>query len=202
MKYSFIIPAYNNTILLQNALITLNHLKPLNRKDYEVIVIDDGSDKSMYEDIYAIPTSYSLKYIYIERTEDSSRAKARNMGIAKAIGEYIVFIDADILVKSDFLEEIDRCYELNSELMVAGTRILLQKTVEASACHTGAVFNKDYLECMGASPEFREDIFKDLSYNAANMINPFLFCLTCNLAVPRKWIKKVSGFDENLKKGG
>lgn len=202
MKYSFIIPAYNNSALLQNTLVTLNHLTPLGRNDYEVIVIDDGSDKRMDETIKAIPKAYTLQYIYVPRTEDSSRAKARNVGIGKAIGEYVVFIDADIIVQSNFLEELDRYYAYEAELMIAGKRVLLQEPIEVSACDTAQIFDLDYLKGKGASPEFREDIFEDLSYNAASMRNPFLFCLTCNLTVPRKWVDQVGGFDEDLKKWG
>lgn len=103
IKYSFIIPTYNNEKLLRNALFALNHQTPIDRDDYEVIVVDDGSDRDTYEAINNINKKYSMKYVYLERNEMSSRAKARNAGIAKAEGEYIVFIDADIIVKPNFL---------------------------------------------------------------------------------------------------
>ena len=202
IKYSFIIPTYNNEKLLRNALFALNHLTPLDRDDYEVIVVDDGSDRDTYEAINNINKKYSMKYVYLERNEMSSRAKARNAGIAKAEGEYIVFIDADIIVKPNFLEELDRCYRLKKDMIVVGTRILLQEPVEDMAGKNGSLFDNDYFKDKGATPEFREEVFNDLSYNAATMKAPFLYCFTCNLAVPKIWLNKVNGFDEDLKKWG
>ena len=202
IKYSFIIPVYNNEELLKNTLISLNQLLPCQRNDYEVIVVDDGSETNIYEAIKYIATGYKLEYICLERNEDSCRAKARNAGIKKAVGEYVVFIDADIIVKGNFLEELDRCYFLKRDMIVAGTRILLQEPVEDKVCQENKVFEKEYLKFKGATPEFREEVFEDLSYNAAAMKHPFLFCLTCNLAIPRKWLNEVHGFDEDLKKWG
>ncbi|WP_054742670.1 glycosyltransferase [Cellulosilyticum ruminicola] len=80
LKYSFVIPAYNNGLLLKNSLRALNNLKPIGRGDYEVIVVDDGSQDKCERFINGINKEYDLKYIYLERNEESSRAKSRNMG--------------------------------------------------------------------------------------------------------------------------
>ncbi|RCX20080.1 galactosyltransferase-like protein [Anaerobacterium chartisolvens] len=202
-KYSFIIPAYQSKILLKNTLEALNHQLGFTGEGYEVIVVDDGSTDSTYDLIKNIGTSYSLKYIYLERCAVSSRSRARNHGLKKACGDIIVFIDADIIVRNNFLLELDRCYSMDSNLLIAGTRLLLPERVDYGMLLDGSVyekyrFSKENEELM----EFRHKIFDHLSYNAAAMKNPFLYTLSCNMSVPKTWLEKVGGFDEDLKRWG
>ena len=87
-KISFIIPMYNagsyigdciNSILSQN----------LAKEDFEIIVVDDGSvDKG--KDV--VLSFDNIKYFY---QENKGQAAARNVGLTKAEGEYIWFVDAD-----------------------------------------------------------------------------------------------------------
>ena len=176
IKYSFIIPTYNNAKLLKNSLEALNYLSVPEGIEYEAIVVDDGSECDTYSVISGINKKYELHYIYLERCENSSRARARNKGIEKAKGQIVVFIDADIIVNKDYIMP----HLLRSALRV---------------CH---IWHAVHQPCQ----EFRKDVFQDLSYNAGNMNNPCLFCYTCNLAMPRNKINKVHGFAEELKKWG
>ena len=78
MKYSIIIPTFNNKILLNNTLEVLNSQKT--SKKYEVIVVDYGSSDNTYEYIKETPKNYNFKYFYLNRCEKSSRARTRNHG--------------------------------------------------------------------------------------------------------------------------
>ena len=108
IKYSFIIPTYNNAKLLKNSLEALNYLSVPEGIEYEAIVVDDGSECDTYSVITGINKKYELHYIYLERCENSSRARARNKGIEKAKGQIVVFIDADIIVNKDKLVHTQR----------------------------------------------------------------------------------------------
>lgn len=55
---------------------------------------------------------YELKYIYLERCMDSCRSRAINYGIKMAEGEIIIFIDADIIVKKDYLVRVEKCFSI------------------------------------------------------------------------------------------
>src|SRR3990172_11293931 len=94
---SIIIPTYNRRSLLERALAGVF---AQTRKDYEVIVVDDGStddtlDFLRSQPIAAIPTPHSGK-----------PAIARNVGIAYAQGELVAFLDSDDLWEATALEEL------------------------------------------------------------------------------------------------
>lgn len=91
---SVIIPVYNVENYLEECLESL--LKQT-YKETEIIIIDDGStDKSM-----EIIKSYSKKFnkFNLISQENSGVAQVRNIGLSKATGEYVLFVDSD-----DFLE--------------------------------------------------------------------------------------------------
>ncbi|WP_054742671.1 glycosyltransferase family 2 protein [Cellulosilyticum ruminicola] len=123
-------------------------------------------------------------------------------GVAQAKGKYVVFIDADIIVNDNYLEELDRCYAINDNIIVAGGRLLMNAAIPEEICLENKLFKSNYLTSEHVEKEFREEVFKDLSFNGATMQNPFLFCFTCNLSVPRDEIATLGGFDEDLKKWG
>lgn len=101
MKLSIIIPVYN----LENYIATtLESLLAIRFSfDYEIIVVNDGStDKSE-----AVIRDYQQKFtpIVLYTIENQGVSNARNVGISKATGEYITFVDGDDTVEPDFFEK-------------------------------------------------------------------------------------------------
>jgi len=94
MKLSIIIPYYN---LKPYTDELLDCLEPQITDDVEVLVVDDGSK---------IPYKTKYKWVEIIRKENGGVSSARNLGIEKARGEYISFIDADDLVAVDYVKQI------------------------------------------------------------------------------------------------
>lgn len=202
-KYSFVIPTYQSKNMIINTLAAISRLKGFKKDKYEVVIVDDGSTDGTEEAVKNIKASFNIKYIYLERNADSCRSRARNVGWKCAEGEIIIFIDADILVKDDYLSELERYFSVRKDLLVAGTRIMIPETVAVTSVKDGSVFDKfrfslDNKELI----EFRHDIFNELSYNSSRMDCPFLYCLSCNLALPKSWLESIGGFDEDLKKWG
>ena len=95
MKLSIIIPYYN-TEQYTNEL--LDRLAPQITDDVEVILIDDCSSEPY-------KTEHKWLTIYRNKT-NKGPAKTRNIGLTKAAGEYIQFIDSDDLVSGDFVAKI------------------------------------------------------------------------------------------------
>lgn len=91
---SIIIPAYNAEPYINELLDKLNSQI---RDDVEVIIIDDGSIK---------PFRTAYKFAKVFRKENGGASSARNLGIDKAKGQYIAFIDADDLVSFNYIESI------------------------------------------------------------------------------------------------
>lgn len=198
-RFSFVIPTYQGKVLVKNTLEALNHQAGYGRDDYEVILVDDGSTDGTGEYIKGINKNYDLKYIYIERTGESCRAGARNRGWMAADGEYIVFIDGDILVKEDYLKELDRYYSVDTDILVIGNRVMLSEDVPYEVVCDRAAMKKQICRInKGSQMEARYYKFYRFSYNASLLNYPWLNVFSCNMAVPKKWLEYTGGFDENF----
>ena len=99
MKFSIIMPAYNSEKYIAE---TLDCLLSQNEKDIEIVVVNDGSTDSTQQ----IVESYAEKFpqIVLVNQENAGVSAARNNGIEKANGEYIIFIDSDDLISNDSLK--------------------------------------------------------------------------------------------------
>ena len=98
-KVSIIIPVYNSEKYISKCLDSV-----INQtyKNIEILVINDGSkDNSI--NILSEYEKKDSRIIVIDK-ENEGVAKTRNMGIKKATGEYIMFIDNDDFVDSDYVE--------------------------------------------------------------------------------------------------
>ena len=99
MRFSIIIPTYNNEFMLLN---TIKTLQKQTFKNFEIIVIDDCSTEK-YTDLFKI------QGIRIYQTDkNSGPGIARNIGLEKAQGEYILFLDDDDFLSNNALEELDK----------------------------------------------------------------------------------------------
>ena len=94
IRLTIVIPAYNAEPYLTELL---DCLSPQITDEVEVIVIDDGSRQQVMTD---------HKWCKVIRQKNQGCSTARNVGIDKAQGEYISFIDADDLVSKDFVKKI------------------------------------------------------------------------------------------------
>jgi glycosyltransferase involved in cell wall biosynthesis len=199
IKYSFVIPSYNYKDYLINCLESLNHQSGFGIDDYEVVVVDDGSNDGTYDSIMKMDFSFKLKYIYIERTKDSCRNAARNKGWRAAEGDYIIFLDADMIVNKDYLQNINMCYEMDKDISIMGLRFMLSEPVTPKEISDGSIFRK----VKTTKPDMcyyeeRHYFFNKLSYNACSFDNSWIYFYSCNISIPKKYLYNVGGFNENL----
>jgi glycosyltransferase involved in cell wall biosynthesis len=88
--FSIIVPTYNRETYI---LTALNSILNQEFKDFEVIIVDDGSTDQTQEVLAGIRQANScIKYFYKENEE---RSIARNYGVMKASGKYVGFLDSD-----------------------------------------------------------------------------------------------------------
>src|SRR2546423_11920715 len=98
-KVSVIIAAYNVAEYIGETLVSVF---AQTFSDYEVIVINDGSEDEA--ELAAALAPYRERIVY--RTQDNrGLAAARNAGIRAARGQYIAFLDADDLWEAEFLQK-------------------------------------------------------------------------------------------------
>lgn len=100
-EISVIIPTYNPNIYCFKR--SLNSVLNQTFKDFEIIVIDDGSDVALHESIEQIVNEDSR--IILLTQQNMGVSAARNNGIKIARGTYLAFVDDDDIVTPNFLEE-------------------------------------------------------------------------------------------------
>lgn len=108
VKYSFIVPVYNTSNYLKKCIDSL-----INQtyKSFEIIIVNDGSTDNSLDIINGYKESN--KNIKIINQKNGGLSNARNNGVKKASGEYIIFVDSDDYVEKNLLENIDS--RLNNE---------------------------------------------------------------------------------------
>lgn len=114
---SVIVPAYNAEKWIAQAC---NSVFEQTYPNWQLIVVDDGSRDSTYEILQAIAGEHSTMNVI--HTENGGVCKARNIGLDKSQGEYIVFLDADDLLATDALEKMYNAINTQQADIVAGAR--------------------------------------------------------------------------------
>lgn len=103
LKISIIVPVYNSQKYLEACLESLIQQS---YENYEVILVNDGStDNSL--DICSHFSDKSEKVIVINQ-ENSGVSCARNKGLEKATGEYVMFVDADDWIDTKMLSQLSK----------------------------------------------------------------------------------------------
>jgi glycosyltransferase involved in cell wall biosynthesis len=134
---SVIIPTYNRASLLREALDSVSRQT---FRDFEVIVIDDGSTEPIADEL----AGHAVKPVII-RQPHQGPAAARNRGIAEATGDLIAFLDSDDLWLPEKLERFVSALQADR-----GTRIFYgpMKPISENGkevpgrtkpCHTGRI---------------------------------------------------------------
>ncbi|SHN09801.1 glycosyltransferase [Polaribacter sp. KT 15] len=94
---SVVIPTYNREKYLEEAIVSVIDQT---YKNFEIIIIDDGSD---YKYVESICKKFENCYYYYKK--NGGLSSARNYGIKKAKGSYIAFLDDDDFWRKDKLEK-------------------------------------------------------------------------------------------------
>lgn len=107
MKYSIVIPVYNRPDEVDELLESLTRQAFL---DFEVIIVEDGSAVPCRE----VCNKYtSLLNIHYYNKENSGPGQSRNYGVERASGEYVIILDSDVVLPTDYLAAIDRELKAN-----------------------------------------------------------------------------------------
>jgi len=101
-KFSVIIPAHNEEDVIQKAV---DSVLDQTFKDFEIIVVNDGSKDKTREIVEKLMREHSNIRI-INFNEGHSAAFSRNRGAEAARGEILVFLDADTFISINTLDEI------------------------------------------------------------------------------------------------
>ncbi len=173
---SIIVPVYNGEETIESCL---NSIYYSNRKDFEVIVVNDCSTDSTVKKI----KKYPCKLINLDKNEGV--ANARNTGAKHAKGELLVFVDADIYLHKDTLSKMVETHNKNNKMKIIG------------AVDSGKYFNVNYsskfckLKILYSYKWKRDELFREFSS----------FQSECSLC-EKKVFEEVGGFSTVYKKAG
>lgn len=109
--FSVIIPCYNQAVFLSDAL---ESVLGQSYRNWEAIVVNDGSP----DGTETIARGYMrkdtrIKYVY---KENGGLSSARNKGIAMALGEFILPLDADDVIQPEYMERAMDAFEKSPQL--------------------------------------------------------------------------------------
>jgi len=157
---SVITPTYNRAHLLPRLV---NSVINQTFKDWELIIVDDGSTDNTAEFIQPFLKDTRIKYI---KKDNSGAAHTRNVGVDNSKGEYITFLDSDDEAKPEWLKEIIKeVNKSNPQLICCGCDLIdnhgnLTK-INLPISHTELFGMQDYLMTGGVYIVKRE-IFNDI----------------------------------------
>ncbi len=125
MSFSIIIVTNNRYELLKNSLFSL---EDQTFRDFETIVVDDGSDTIIENELTG--HNFSFPLIFHRNDQMTSCARARNCGLKKATGEIVVFIDSGLILIPEYLENYDRHYKNKGRsFSISGYTYYLRKDI-------------------------------------------------------------------------
>ncbi|MBI0029123.1 MULTISPECIES: glycosyltransferase family 2 protein [unclassified Gilliamella] len=102
---SVVLPMYNSE---KYADVCIKNILSQSFKDYELIIIDDGSSDSTGLICEQFKYDSRVKYFY---QPNGGSHKARNLGIKKSTGELITFVDSDDIIPSNYFEVLVNLYK-------------------------------------------------------------------------------------------
>lgn len=179
MQFSVIIPQYNSRSYIEE---TLKSLQQQTFRDFEVIVIDDGSSDGSFELADKALMELNLKGKVVKRPDSYPKgvSGSRNYGIDSAKGDWICFLDSDDLFHSEKLEAVKQNIEQNPKVLA------FHHAVEEFDDVSGEIINTVVLS-------IKEKVHQKLP----ELLDLNNVC-TSTVTLQAKLIKRIGSFDTRL----
>lgn len=100
MFFSIIVPLYNRPVEIKEMLTSL---LDQDYKDFEVIIVEDGSKNKSEHIVDKLKDKLDIQYFF---KENEGQGFARNYGFERAKGDYFIVFDSDIIVPVDYLNKV------------------------------------------------------------------------------------------------
>ena len=101
MKYSFIIPVFNRPDEVDELLESLTRQT---LRDFEVVVVEDGSDVPCRDVVERYADRLQVHYY---DKPNSGPGQTRNYGVERAKGDYVLILDSDVVLPEGYLQAVD-----------------------------------------------------------------------------------------------
>ncbi len=167
MFFSVVIPTYNRLPILKKCLKALEaqHIPGGSViSGYEIVLVDDGSTDGTLE---WLQSAADFPHVKSYLQDHQGPAAARNLGVKKALGDTIIFIDSDLVVTENFL--------------IAHAKALTEASCDRVFTY-GRVINTCNFDLPTSEP------YKLTDFSAA-------YFATGNVAISRHWLDEAGLFD-------
>lgn len=114
MKYSIIIPVYNRPDEVDELLESLTQQA---FKDFEVIIVEDGSIKPCKDVCEKYANILDLHYY---AKENSGPGQSRNYGAERSNGEWLIILDSDVVLPEGYLEAVEKSLASSTSIAAWG----------------------------------------------------------------------------------
>lgn len=172
-----VIPTYNRCEDLRECLHSIFDLQI---KPYEVIVVDSNSNDATGK----LKDLFPIKLVSLK---ERNRQRARNLGISMARGDIVAFLDDDVVVCKEWLDEIAKPYAEENVGGVGGRVIpydASESYVETRKHDVGKVFDNGL-------------VLGNFDIPSQGLVEVDSF-IGCNMSFKRDLLLKIGGFDENF----
>jgi glycosyltransferase involved in cell wall biosynthesis len=172
--FSIVIPTYNRKPILEKCLKALENQQFTDDTvaGYEIVLVDDGSTDGTLA--WLAEKAEEFSHVNSFSQDHLGPAAARNLGVKKAKGDTIIFIDSDLVVTENFLQA-------HADALVAGMKELYSDCLFTY----GSVINTCNFDNPTAEP------YKITDFSAA-------YFATGNVAIARKWLEIAGLFDTSF----
>ena len=186
LKYSIIITFYKNLNQFQACLNALS-IALKNRKDYEIIIVNDNEFQKLNRNHFNNIKNIDNLNI-INNDKNVGYSAACNIGSSNSNGEYLIFIDSDIIVDSMWLIEMELTAKKHPDFGAISSKILKQSNNGIE------YFGMLLYEVDSIKPKYQNNrpskyISKDRKFNIVT---------SGSMLISKKLFNSIGGFDETL----
>jgi glycosyltransferase involved in cell wall biosynthesis/peptidoglycan/xylan/chitin deacetylase (PgdA/CDA1 family) len=179
VRFSIVIPTH------QRRNVVARNVAALGRqtfRDFEVVVVDDGSTDGAADALRALRTTFPLKVL---KQPNHGAAHARNTGAANATGEILLFLDDDMEAEPSLLLEHDRSHREGAVLVLGDVPLHPESPKSALSRRVGSWARSRRDRLVASRNEIE---LGDL--------------LTGQMSIARSAFERLGGFDVGLTRGG
>lgn len=182
MQLSIVIVNYKTPSLTNRCVSSIIDLN-IHNKDYEIIVIDNNSE----DDSEELITNSFPQVIWVNNHINEGFGRANNIGINKAKGDYILFLNSDMVILDGTIEQCLFFLKENKQIGALGCKLINKDGSLQKSTYPYIADYKGLLEKNLAYDKF----FKDQNQTIKGLMGSFLL-------IPINVISKVGGFDPDF----